>query len=726
MKEKCSKCQGTGKIKVLDKCPTCGGFGIKTFQLTGGQTQLVKGTLKAKDGDACKTCEGTGKIRIETNCTCENGWRYTCEICRTPTDSNNFLCRKCFQDPIIYELRYPYDKSVLENHAVLGEVTAIQGPIALISVADIQGSLKLFQLPKGVFLKVGDMIPVSWLNSTPEERAKHEFAFARVNNYTIQTIRSKNIPMSPSFSKIINNEVNEGFIIRANTEILSIRQTSGPTLFKLVDELGNIITGVGFVEAGQRAFSNVQEKMVVEIAGHYNIHQGQAQIDLKEMIPLTDEFATKFREKAIQKLQEKSKPLEIPFSINSPSLDSIRQQFLKVAERIRRAVFTGQNFHVRYQHPSVDGAIASMIIEYAIQDLIKSQSGDQRSVIRKYPQRSSFYDYGDASRDIIGLLEEQSRTNNPRDVPLFIFINLGSSDDNNISYDLLTTYNAEMIVVDNHLVSKSVKERIEYLLNPYIDKNDQDYTISVGMVAFELGRLICADQNEFTNHIKHLATISGLAERVRSVNNPESELGQYIKLLGESYPINKLQEMVLIVDYQLYYLKSYSDGDLLLADILGIGNRPEVSNSFVPKLAQEVQKITETTIKAAMLNAEQSTLATSSSGKEIKVTKVDFDYTARFGYPSPSKTVEIIHDQLINEDSSKLLITLGIGYDYVIIRPYNIILNIHSMVENITKEKPQAGVVEGGGQERVSLIRFFSGFKKEVLEMLMTEFAVLV
>ena len=30
------------------------------------------------------------------------------------------------------------------------------------------------------------------------------------------------------------------------------------------------------------------------------------------------------------------------------------------------------------------------------------------------------------------------------------------------------------------------------------------------------------------------------------------------------------------------------------------------------------------------------------------------------------------------------------------------------MVENITKEKPQAGVVEGGGQERVSLIRFFS------------------
>ncbi len=153
MKERCKYCEGSGKKIDSDVCPTCNGYGVKTFQLDA-KTQVYKGKVKGP-GQSCKTCEGTGKIRVTTDCDCDNGWRYLCELCKNNTDANNLLCRKCFQDPVIYELRYPFDKSVLEKRAVLGNVVNIQGSTAIISVADIQGRLKLAQVPKGTFIKSG-------------------------------------------------------------------------------------------------------------------------------------------------------------------------------------------------------------------------------------------------------------------------------------------------------------------------------------------------------------------------------------------------------------------------------------------------------------------------------------------------------------------------------------------------------------------------------------------
>jgi RecJ-like exonuclease len=722
MKERCKYCEGSGKKSDLDVCPTCKGYGVKTFTLDA-KTQFTKGKVKGQ-GQSCKTCEGTGKIRVTAECDCDNGWRYLCELCKNTTDSNNLLCRKCFQDPIIYELRYPFDRSILEKRAVIGDVVNIQGSTAIISVADVQGSLKLAQIPKGTFIKGGDRIPVS-LSTSSIGKNYNEFVYVRVNNYKIQSIRSKNIPLSPSFERIINNEVNEGFIIRAKAEISSIKQTSGPTLFKLIDEYGNTVVGVGFIEAGQRAFPQIQEGFIVEVAGHYNIHQGQTQIDLREMIILPEDVSEEFRSKVSERLQEKTKAPEIPFSINSELLEKLKPQFQAITERIRQAIFTGQNIVIKYYHPSVDATCASIVLELAILDLMRAKSIDSKASLRKYPERMNYYEFGDASRDVVSFLEEQVRAGGSSELPLLILVDIGSSEENSLTFDLLSTYDIDTIVLDNHVIGENIPDKIKYFINPFLFSDIDDYQISVGMLTFELARMISSDSESFTGRLKHSPAISGLSEKVSSPNENDSEIAQYLALAKDSFSLEKLEEFMLAIDYQTFFLRTYSDGGILLSELLGLGDSPKVVENLVPKLANQAKLASESAIKPTLIHAETSNLNATDGGSEIVVTKIDFELTPRTSYPTPSKTTEIIHEQLYKDHEGKIVVTLGIGHDYILVHSSGVKLDLKSILENIKLKLPSAGVIQGSGHGRIGFVRFFAPFKKDVLEHMLSEFALI-
>ncbi|MHA1989522.1 MAG: hypothetical protein ACW981_05100 [Candidatus Hodarchaeales archaeon] len=721
MKERCKFCEGSGKRADLDTCPTCKGYGVKTFTLDP-KTQLSKGKVKGS-GQRCKTCEGTGKIRVTADCDCDGGWRYLCELDKSPTDANNLLCRKCFQDPVVYDLRYPFDKSTLEKRAVMGNVTNIQGSTAYISVADIQGTLKLAQVPKGTFIKSGDKIPVS-LTSSPGGRTQNEFVYVRANNYRVQSIRSRNIPLSPNFSKILNNEVNEGFIIRVNTEITNIKQTSGPTLFRLVDENGSSITAPGFIEAGQRAFPHAEEGMIVEAVGHYNIHQGQTQIDLRELLVLPEDISSQFKEKVSLRLQEKTKAPDIPFSIDSPTLEALKTNFQNVAERIRQAVVTGQNIVMKYFHPSVDATCASIVLELSILDLFRSQSKDSKTYLRKYPERMNYYEFGDASRDLVSFLEEQVRMGGSNELPLLILVDLGSSEENELTYDLLSTYDIDAVVIDNHLIGENVKDKIKYFLNPFLVSNTDEYRFSVGMIAFELGRIISSNPESFTNKLFHLPTISGLSEKVTSPEDSESEIAKYLAMVKDSYSQDKLEEIMHAIDYQTFFLRTYSDGGILLSELLGLGVSPKVIDQLVPRLASEAKLASESAIKSTLVHADTSNMSTSDS-REIVVTKIDFELTPRTSYPTPSKTTEIIHERFVSDHQDKIVITLGIGHDYILIHSSGVKLDLNKIIDNIKGKIPSAGVIQGSGHGRIGFVRCFAPFKKDVVEHLLSEFSVL-
>ncbi|HKZ41799.1 MAG TPA: hypothetical protein VJ044_12610, partial [Candidatus Hodarchaeales archaeon] len=589
-----------------------------------------------------------------------------------------------------------------------------------VSVADMQGNLRLAQVPKNITLNVGDRIPVMLGNSGAGPRSQNEFLFVRATNFAIQPYRSKNIGLSPSFEKILKGEVSEGFIIRVNCQVVAIKQTSGPTLFKITDEPGNTITGVGFTEAGARAFPAVMENTVLEAVGHYNIHQGQTQIDLREMTILGNEESEQFRKKALQRLLEKTKAAEIPFSVKSETLEKLRPNFSAAAEKIRRAVLTGRTIYLKYHANCVDGACAEVLLDQAILDLGRSKSSEARINLRKHSLRGNSYEFADASRDVVSLLEEQTRGSTASgEPPLFVLIDIGSSDENLLTLNLLGMYDIETVVLDNHSMSQSLRSKISVTISPYLISEGYLHNLSVAMLAFELGRLVSANHDAYSNRMKHLPVVSGIAEQV--MENPDSEMAQYRSFLSDSVFKDKVTEMADAIDYQSTFLRPYSDGGMLVSELLGLGASPRLVDQYVPMLANEARTARENAIKATSMNFDQSTINPGS--EETLITKIDFELAPRINYPSPSKSAELLHEQLAKTNPTKRIMTIGIGFDYVIIHCSRIInFRPGELVASLKQRIPNASVVDGAGHgARIGVIRFFAPYKREVLEFILTE-----
>ncbi|MCG3255283.1 MAG: hypothetical protein KAU62_04285, partial [Candidatus Heimdallarchaeota archaeon] len=98
MSSKCPTCKGRGKIiKEKMTCPSCLGIGKTAFTL--GET---------KEGQACEKCQGTGKIILREKCpTC--GGNKSVQLCsnckkiiKEPTTSG--ICSSCEEKkvPVVY------------------------------------------------------------------------------------------------------------------------------------------------------------------------------------------------------------------------------------------------------------------------------------------------------------------------------------------------------------------------------------------------------------------------------------------------------------------------------------------------------------------------------------------------------------------------------------------------------------------------------------------------
>jgi RecJ-like exonuclease len=101
-----------------------------------------------------------------------------------------------------------------------------------------------------------------------------------------------------------------------------------------------------------------------------------------------------------------------------------------------------------------------------------------------------------------------------------------------------------------------------------------------------------------------------------------------------------------------------------------------------------------------------------SDNKEIIVTKIDFELTPRTSYPTPSKTTEIIHERFVSDHQDKIVITLGIGHDYILIHSSGVKLDLNKIIDNIKEKIPSAGVIQGSGHGRIGFVRCFAPSKK--------------
>jgi len=686
---KCPKCLGK-KIIILEKkhkCPTCRGI---------GSTKLVVGS-KPKDKDNCPDCKGTGYIinKKEIKCPECNGVGYTtikCLQCGESTLNFSQICDNCKKNLVIYQLVLPVSPKAVEFKKIYRS--------QVVSIVDfgyfVELAPKIEGLVRGKYQgKEGDLVFVKLVNI---KGGKLEFE--KVNIPENLTISVKRVHDTIVLEKL-NKKREVGSYVCSHARVENIRQIPrGPKVFSLLDETG-IIEAAAF---NLDISDNIVVGDIVEVIGQYNMHRGSEQIELSDIYIVDEAYAKAFKRNMDKLIEEKSEPPKVDFLVKSDYYDQLSPKFQKIAKRIRRAILELQPIIIRH-HNDCDGITAGIALEVALRELWFELFGPDeeqlRHIVKRTVNKPPFYDPLDAVRDLDFALSDQERFGDK--LPIVVMLDTGSSEESLFSYKLLKSYGLEIYVVDHHFPASEIQGTVDTHLNIYFAGGD--YNICTGMLGVELARLI---NPKVTDTLSHLPAIAGKGDRVTG-----EVYDQYLKLaLDKGYQESFLEDIALAVDYQAYFLK-FSPGRLLLSDLLGLISQQEKQVNYVHLLSSEAQKQLKNQLRISLEYVQEETLV-----NEINLAILDVEnYTSRFDYPPPGKITGSLFDHLTTKYPGLPIVTIGLGPDFAIFRSQNVDLDFPNLVRKCAQKLPHAGV-EGGGHEIVGSMKFITGARNEVIEII--------
>ncbi len=113
-----------------------------------------------------------------------------------------------------------------------------------------------------------------------------------------------------------------GKTVAIEGEISQIKQTSGPTIFTIVDETGTQ-NAAAFIEAGVRAYPEAELDNIVKIIGEVMMRNNQLQIEVDSLSVLTDEDADAVKLRIEKALDVRSEPENIPLLVKSDVLEKL-------------------------------------------------------------------------------------------------------------------------------------------------------------------------------------------------------------------------------------------------------------------------------------------------------------------------------------------------------------------------------------------------------------------
>ncbi|NLA30832.1 MAG: S1 RNA-binding domain-containing protein, partial [Methanomicrobiales archaeon] len=286
-------------------------------------------------------------------------------------------------------------------------------------------------------------------------------------------------------------------------EIAQVKQTSGPTIFTIVDESG---TGnaAAFIEAGVRAYPEIDLGDIVGLTGEVMQRNNQLQIEVASMTALDAEDVARVRERIDAALDERAEPADLPFLVESDILEALRPQMRQVAKEIRKAVLTARPIVLRH-HADADGICAAAAVEQAVTALIRESGGDfdaEYFLFKRSPSKAPFYEIEDVTRDLDFALKDNARYG--QKMPMILLMDNGSTDEDIPSLKVTRIYGLPVMVVDHHHPDESVDEYLIAHVNPY--HVGGDYGLTAGMLGTEIARLV---NPAVESQIRHLPAIAG-------------------------------------------------------------------------------------------------------------------------------------------------------------------------------------------------------------------------
>ncbi|WP_424006087.1 OB-fold nucleic acid binding domain-containing protein [Haloferax denitrificans] len=476
-----------------------------------------------------------------------------------------------------------------------------------------------------------------------------------------------------------------GDVIRVEGEIASVRQTGGPTVFELRDETA-IADCAAFVEAGVRAYPEVEVGDYVRIDGEVERRRGELQIETEELTILDGDEADTVSQRLADALSDEARPDAVaPLAAHEP-VAAVGKSLLDAAEAIRRAVLESRPIVVRHT-ATADGYVAGAAVERAVLPLIREEhprDDAEYHYFTRRPLEEAVYGMDAATNDVTRMLEDRDR--HDEKLPLVLLLGAGSTAESLDGLGLLGVYGSERVVVDAAPADDEVAEEVDVLVNPAREGADAR-DLSVGALASTLS---VAVNDDVRDDVSHLPAVSYWE------NCPQ----QYLDLAeSHGFDADRVRELREAVALEAYY-QSYQDKRELIADLLfdaDEGLAGHVSEQFRIKLEAEIE--------TAQANLERREVGA------ISAAVLDSDaYSHRFDFPPTGLLVDELHRRTREGDA---FVTVALGMDELYLRATGD-LDFRAVVESAAEKAPAAGLAAAGIRE--GRIEFLTGARDEALE----------
>lgn len=493
----------------------------------------------------------------------------------------------------------------------------------------------------------------------------------------------------------------EGKLIQIAGMVDSIAQTSGPTLFSVVDGTGTLVLK-GFEGPGVRAYPEIREGSAIQATVKIREFQDVLEGEIFRVVKLEGQAALALQRSIHTAERQRATVTPLPFLVQNPLLDKLKPLFIKAATEIRLAIIRNRPIIVRH-HNDADGYSAGFAMERAILPLITKQHGGGKAPWEYYtraPSAAPFYEIEDSIKDAAFSLSDVAKFSNK--MPLVIIVDTGSGEESLLGIKQGKIHGSDFIVVDHHYFEKDITTaEVLVHINPFVVGED-GATFSAGMLCTELARFINPDTD-----ISYIAALAGLADRI---DNPQA-INAYLKLAEKrGYTLPFLYDLAALIDFVSTKLR-FMEAREYIETVFG--EPIEKQRALVALMAPYIRALEARSLAIAKAAAQRERIST------ITLQLLDIETTfSRNTYPKPGKTIGLLHDEMIEKEKLKSLISVGVMNDLITIRATDeTLFSIHDFIAYLTKHAPQA-FAEGGGHHQAGAIRFVPSQKDAVLAAL--------
>ncbi|WP_280536550.1 OB-fold nucleic acid binding domain-containing protein [Halopenitus sp. POP-27] len=485
--------------------------------------------------------------------------------------------------------------------------------------------------------------------------------------------------------------------VRIEGEVVSVRQTGGPTVFEVRDETG-VVDVAAFVEAGVRAYPGVELGDVVRIDGEVERRREEIQLETEGLAVLEGADAEAVERRLAEALSDRARPDELDALVADEAVTALSEDVLDAAEAIRRAVLESRPIVVR--HPATaDGYVAGAAIERAALPLIREEHAKRDAVYHYFTRRpleGSVYEMDDATTDVTRMLQDRDR--HDEKLPLFVLVGTGSTVESADGIGLLDVYDAASVVIDAAVADLETRESVDTLVSPELADVDGDLDLSTGALSASLAATVNDDVHD---DLRHLPAVSYWGGTPAAYADLAADAG---------YDADRVAELREAIALEAYY-QSYEDKRELVEDLLF-----DDAGDLAVHVSEQFREKLETELATARENLHTEDV------DGVRVTVLDTDaYTHRYDFPPTALLIETLHRR--THESDEVSVTLGIGTDELYLRS-TADLSVREIAAAAADIAPDADI--STASVRDGTIEFLSGERDAVEDAVIAAVADLV